>query len=339
MRKQVSDSMDIIEQMRMRMATTESRISPDMTLANYAVYWLRYRLSDIKEATVSSYRGIVNNHIIPVFRARKLSEISPDDVQLFVNSLSEGVGLDKPLSPKTVRNIHGVLHKCLQTAFEMKLIYENPAKYTLLPKQKKTDIIPMSNIQLQNFLSAIVGHPMEVFFKLAVFTGMRKAELMGLTRDCFDFEEGCIRVYRQLSYGKIKKEYFFESVKNGKPRVIYPAKNIMEMMKDYLYRTPKGKFVFNIPDYNDHYSNSYIRKAFQRIMGDLNMNEFRFHDLRHTFAVICIKAGVDLKTISEEMGHHSVAFTLDTYAFALSDMKQEGAKRIQAYMDSLNIRI
>lgn len=339
MRTQSHDSMDIIEQMELRMAATESCISPDMTLVNFAVYWLRFRLSDIKEATVSSYRGIVNNHIIPVFKERKLSGITPDDVQLFIDSLSEGIGLDKPLSSKTVRNIHGVLHKCLQTAFEMKLINENPAAHTVLPKLKRDDIIPMSNIQLQNFLSAIVGHPMEVFFKLAVFTGMRKAELMGLTRDCFNFEEGYIRVYRQLSYGKITKEYFFESVKNGKPRVIYPAKNIMEMMKDYLDRTSKGKFVFNIPDYNDHYSNSYIRKAFQRIMEDLNMNEFRFHDLRHTYAVICIKAGVDLKTISEEMGHHSVAFTLDTYAFALSDMKLEGAKRIQSYMDSLNIRI
>ena len=339
MRTHTYDSMDIIEVMRMRTANTESAISSDMTLAKFSTYWIRKRVSNVKEATVSSYRGIVNNHIIPVFKSRKLTEITSDDVQLFIDSLSDGCGLDKPLSPKTVRNIHGVLHKCFQTALDMKLIDENPAAHTVLPRMKKNEIIPMNNIQLQDFLTAIVGNPMEVFYKLAVFTGMRKAELMGLTKDCFNFDEGCIRVYRQLTYGKIQKEYFFDSVKNGKPRVIYPARNIMEMMKDYLERTPNGKFVFFIPDYNEHYSNSYIRKSFQRVMEDLNMDEFRFHDLRHTYAVICIKAGVDLKTISEEMGHQSVAFTLDRYAFALSDMKVEGAKRLQAYIDGLNIKI
>ena len=74
-------------------------------------------------------------------------------------------------------------------------------------------------------------------------------------------------------------------------------------------------------------------------MTNLGMPEFRFHDLRHTFAVICIKAGVDLKTLSEAMGHYSVAFTLDTYAFALNDMKKDCAQRMQSFMDKQNISI
>ncbi len=330
--------MDIIEQMREKMPISESSISKDVTLAEFAYYWLEYRATDIKKSTLCSYRSTVKNHIVRVFQSRKLSEITSEDVQLFSKSLSEGIGLSDSLSPKTIRNIHGVLHKCLQTAYEMKLIDENPAQHTTLPKTKKTEIVPLSNAQLEAFLTAIKSQPLETFFKLAVFSGLRKGELMGLTKDCLDFEEGCIHVYRQLAYDKLKRRYYFDSVKNGKPRVIYPAETVMKMMKQHLSSSPNSNFVF-CSENGEHLRISQIRKPFERIMNRIGLSEFRFHDLRHTFAVISIKAGVDLKTLSEEMGHHSVAFTLDTYAFALTDMKVEGAKRLQAYIDSLNINI
>ena len=163
--------------------------------------------------------------------------------------------------------------------------------------------------------------------------------MLGLTWDCFHFEEGYIRVYRQLSYERKKRVYFFSSVKNGKPRTIYPAPDVMEMMKQLYEKEPNSKYVFQGLTGGDHLSLSQVRKPFEALMLNLGMEEFRFHDLRHTFAVLCIKAGVDLKTLSETMGHYSVAFTLDTYAFALTDMKEESAKRMQNYLEAQNIRI
>ena len=82
-----------------------------------------------------------------------------------------------------------------------------------------------------------------------------------------------------------------------------------------------------------------VRRPFEKIMKQIGMPEFRFHDLRHTYAVISIKAGVDLKTLSAAMGHHSVAFTLDTYAFALTDMKLESAKRMQSFLNEQKIKV
>ena len=258
---------------------------------------------------------------------------------MFIMSLTDGMDLDDPLSPKTIRNIHGVLHRLLQDAFDMKIIDENPAKHTKLPKKKSPEIIPMNTNQVHAFLTAIIGHPLETFFKLALFTGMRKAELIGLTWDCFNFEEGSIRVYRQLSYERKKRIYFFSSVKNGKPRTIYPAADVMEMMKRLYDAEPNNKYVFRGLTGGEHLSLSQVRTPFENIMDDLGMEEFRFHDLRHTFAVLCIKAGVDLKTLSETMGHYSVAFTLDTYAFALTDMKEESAKRMQDYLNAQDFKI
>ncbi len=330
--------MDVLEIMRKKMPISEASISKEISLADFANYWIDYRATNIVESTEYSYRSIITNHIARVFQSRKLVDITAEDVQLFVNSLDDGIDLDDPLSAKTIRNIHGVLHKCLQTAVEMKIINENPAQNTALPKMKKTEIVPLDNAQLQDFLTATVGHPLEALFKLAVFTGLRKAELLGLTRDCFNFSEGYIHVYRQLSYDKIKRRYYFSPVKNGKPRYIYPPSKVMEMMERYLTSAKDSIFVF-CSDKGEHLRLSQIRKPFEKIVNNLAFNEFRFHDLRHTYAVLSIQAGVDMKTLSEQMGHYSVAFTLDTYAFALTDMKKDGAKKMQAFIDSLNIEV
>ena len=329
----------LIERMRAMMPISNNGLPKDVILPVFARYWLTHMKTDIKESTVCSYESAIANHICRAFPDTKLSEIKADDVQLFIMSLTEGVDLDDPLSPKTIRNVHGVFHRMMQDAYDMGIIDENPAKHTKLPKVKKPEIIPMNNNQIHAFLTAIIGHELEIFFKLALFTGMRKAELIGLTWDCFNFTEGSIRVYRQLSYDKTRRIYFFDTVKNGKPRTIFPASDVMDMMKRLYEREPNNKFVFRGLTGGEHLSLSQIRSRFESILDQLGMEQFRFHDLRHTFAVLSIKAGVNLKTLSETMGHYSVAFTLDTYAFALTDMKEECAKRMQNFLNEQNFRI
>ena len=323
---------DVLAIMRSKIPTATNTLSRDMLLPDFARYWLTSLTPDIKDSTRDAYQSAIDNHIDRVFFGTRLNELTSEDVQYFIMSLTEGVELEDPLSPKTIRNVHGVLHKCLQTAYTMKLIEENPAKHTTMPKLRKVEIIPLNTEQLSRFLTAISGHQLEVLLKLALFTGMRKGELMGLTWDCFNFEEGYIRLTRQLSYNKTKRRYTFETLKNGKPRTIYPPAAVMEMMKQHKTRVRIGKFVFPGTTGGEHLTLSQIRKPFERLVEKLDIPQFRFHDLRHTYAVISIKAGVDLKTISETMGHYSVAFTLDTYAFALDDMKTEGAQKMQKYM-------
>jgi len=330
---------NVLAVMRSKIPLSASGIPRDMTLSEFSAYWLQYLTPDLKAATRYSYQSAFANHINRVFTSMKLSDISSEDVQLFILSLVEGIELPKPLSPKTIRNIHGVLHKCLQTAYELKIIDENPAKHNALPKLMKPELIPMNNEQVIAFLSAIAEHPLEAIYKLALFTGMRISELIGLTWDCFNFDEGSIRIYRQLSYDKFKRAYTFATVKNDKPRIIYPAKAVIKMMKRLHDDEPNNSFVFCGLGDSPYLTYSMVRRPFEKIMKQIGMPEFRFHDLRHTYAVISIKAGVDLKILSAAMGHHSVAFTLDTYAFALTDMKLESAKRMQSFLNEQKIKV
>lgn len=211
----------VLDRMKKQQPISKSGLSKDITLNDFALYWLHHLKTDLKDSTRYAYESAICTHICRVFESMKLSDISAEDVQLFIMSLTDGVDLEDPLSPKTVKNIHGVLHRIFQDAYDMKLIEENPAKHTKLPKVKKPVIVPMNNKQVHAFLTEIVGNPLESFYKTALFTGMRKAELIGLTWDCVNFEEGSIRVYRQLVYDRKKRVFNFSTVKNGKPRTIY----------------------------------------------------------------------------------------------------------------------
>lgn len=141
------------------------------------------------------------------------------------------------------------------------------------------------------------------------------------------------------AYRKFKRAYTFATVKNDTPRIIYPAKAVIKMMKRLHDDEPNNSFVFCGLGDSPYLTYSMVRRPFEKIMKQIGMPEFRFHDLRHTYAVISIKAGVDLKTLSAAMGHHSVAFTLDTYAFALTDMKLESAKRMQSFLNEQKIKV
>ena len=99
----------------------------------------------------------------------------------------------------------------------------------------------------------------------------------------------------------------------------------------------EGKFpglVFNHPD-GSHYSPPTIWKEFQNILAAAGLEHHRVHDLRHTFAVNSLRAGDDIKTLQENMGHYSAAFTLDRYGHVTDTMRRESANRMQAFIENM----
>ena len=123
---------DVLNYMR---SITPKRIEDyrDFTVAEWNDYWLVVYCKGVKETTFRSYESISENHIKPVLGEIKLNELSNEDVQLFINSLKLGIGLEEPLSAKTIKNIHGTLHKCLEVAKNNRYIDVNPADKIILP--------------------------------------------------------------------------------------------------------------------------------------------------------------------------------------------------------------
>lgn len=312
-----------------------------MTVSAWLDIWLKDYTAHLKPRTKTLYEGHIRARIKPALGAVKLQQLKPHQIQAFYNSLQAG---DKPMAPKTIQNLHALLHKALQQAVEVEYLRSNPTQGCKLPRVEKAQIHVLDDAQITRFLEAIAGHEYETLFTIALFTGMRQGELLGLTWDCFNFKKGTIYIYRQLQ--KDKGVYQFGPVKNDKPRTISPAGYIMDMMKSHkLVQTEwqlragpawenKDGFVFT-DELGQHIKRTTVIHRFQRVIKGLDLPISRFHDLRHSYAVASLRSGDDARTVQETLGHHSAAFTLDVYAHVTEQMKKESADRMDAFIKSV----
>ena len=318
-----------------------------MTVGQWLDIWQSEYLGSVKPHTVVSYSGLIRNHIKPHIGNIKLESLQPHTVQTFYNALSKPKDESTPLSAKTIKNVHGVLHKAMEQALRNGYIKANPTEACTLPKIVKKEIKPLDNKAIGEFLRAIKGHPLETFYTVVLFTGLREGEAMGLTWDRIDFDRGTILIDRQLQCEKkAGGQYYFAPLKNDRPRLLTPAGFVMQLLAQHResqrearslmgYQPDITGLVFCHPD-GRNYSASYVYKAFKRIAVEIGMPEARVHDLRHSYAVAAIRSGDDIKTVQGNLGHATASFTLDVYGHVTEEMKRESANRMDKFINSLS---
>ena len=327
-----------------------------MTVKEWFDTWLKEYSADKKYMTVDQYDSFGRNHIIPELGAVKLSNLTSVHIQKFYNKLATEISpkTGKPLSAKSIRNIHGIFSKCLNVAVDQGLIRNNPAQRVTVPKVIRKEIKPMTEDQQRAFLNAVKDHQYRSVYIVMLFSGMRISETIGLTWDCIDFQKGTMKVYRQLQRRRAKDGgYTFAPLKNSKTRIVqlspYTLSVLMEQQKqqriDKLaagetwqgFQTLKEQetyFVFT-DNKGVHLRQDTVRTNFKEICQEIGIPETRVHDLRHTFAVNSLQAGDDFKTVSESLGHATAAFTLDVYGHVSDEMRQAHARRQQEYIKSM----
>lgn len=313
----------------------------DITVGEWLSVWLSEYNNGIKPYTYRSYESMIRVHLKPGIGNVKLTSLTVPVVQRFYNQKAAS------LSPKTMKNLHGVLHGALKQAAVIGYIRNNPADNASLPRIEKQEISPLNTAQIKAFLQAIKGHLFERLFIVALFTGMRESEVLGLTWDCVDFAKGQITVKYQLQ--KMNGKRYLTSPKNGKGRTIVPASFVMSALKEQrrrqivqqataaeLWQAVDGieNLVFT-NEFGRFLAAVTVYKHFKIIAEEIGLPYARFHDLRHSYAVTALMAGDDIKTVQETLGHHSASFTLDVYAHVTEEMKQKSANRMDAFIESI----
>ncbi len=334
------------------------------TFADWLSDWQQNYLTSVRPSTAFLYRQKIDKYIVPFFGKVKLSELNTTMIQRFYNSLlnpaQPGVS---PLSPKTVKDIHGVIHQALDQAVANGEMRINPSTSCKLPKIPKAEIKPLEEKQITAFLQAIQGHPHEYLYKIAMFTGMREAEILGLTWDCVDLDKCFIVVKQQLRRDQEKNgDYFISTPKNGRKRVISIGPSVVQLfrlqrqkldamkavagdmwietpMLDTLGSTTKKAYdlVFRNEEGN-RLSYRTVYDCFKRIVKGLGLPNVRFHDLRHTYAVASISSGDDIKTVQSNLGHATAAFTLDVYGHVTEQMRRDSANRMENFIQSVSVQ-
>lgn len=326
-----NEKFDVLSYMR-SITPSKPKDLNDYTVTKWCDYWLNVCCNGVKTTTYRSYESIIEHHIKPVLGDVLLQELTYEDVQLFINSMKIGVGIEAPLSPKTIKNVHGVLHKALSTAKINSYIEFNPADKVILPSIPHNEIHVLSLSEIRTFMRAIRGHDKEYLYLITLFSGLREGEVIGLTWDCINFDEGYIKVYRQLIRRKNAsghgQHYEWGSLKNNKSRKIYLCPTAMQILLKLKAERKSNEFVFVNAD-GSHYTHCAVYNALQKIIDKYGMSHFRFHDLRHTYATMALKAGVDIKTLQYNLGHYTASFTLDVYGHCTDDMRTESSRKIE----------
>lgn len=325
-----------------------------MTVGEWITIWMAEYTGDKKWSTLKNYRAAVNTHIIPALGRYKLSQLNPHILQAFINSLLRGDGKEKPLSAKTVKNVHGVLRKSLAVAVQLEYLKRNPAEKVILPRVEKKAIKPLTDAQVVSLVATAGCDGFGTLFKVVVFTGLRLGEALGLTWDCVDFSKHRITINKQLQKRPLKDGgYVFSSLKNDKIRVIAPAPYVLDLLKEWQQKQKEDRLMAGTAwegwrnererqtalvftnELGGHLHPQTVYNHFKKLAASIGAPNARVHDLRHTYAVLSLQNGDDVKTVQGNMGHATAAFTLDVYGHVSERMKKDSANRMQHYIEQM----
>ncbi|WP_043890864.1 tyrosine-type recombinase/integrase [Paenibacillus sp. Aloe-11] len=292
--------------------------------------------------TADSYISYIHNHIEPFLKNKTFGELTSKDIKGLVNYLKtkKSPQNNKPLSDSTVQRIYNVVVTALNYAVKNELIKNNPAEKVDRPKIAKRKLTIWNIEQIQKFLSSFEYNRHYVAFFLAIHTGMRQGEILGLPWSNVDYQNKIIMVTQTLEHdGKgIKQgaktssgvrpiavsDEVIEVLQKQHERVLMEKELAGEMYidNDLVCCTNIGKPVF--PD--------TLTKMMRRKIKELELPHIRFHDLRHTSASLMLSIGVHPKVVSERLGHSSVVITLDTYSHLLMNMQSDATQGLSSLL-------
>ncbi|MFY9503770.1 MAG: site-specific integrase [Dethiobacteria bacterium] len=320
-----------------------------ITVAEWFTTWLNvYMKPSLRPTTWESYRYQVEGHIIPALGHLRLAQLQTAHIQRLYNKKLKSGRLDGRkggLSPRSIKYIHTVIHSALEQAKKEGMIIINPAEATKLPKQEQKEIKYLDAAEAAIFLATAKESKHFAAFFLALNTGIRRGELLGLRWQDIDFKACQLTVNQGLVRVTGKGLIFQEPKTKLSNRVINLAPAVLQVLKEHKAEQNEIRLLagsaYNA-DLDLVFANELgepicpraFTRIFERVVKRAGL-DVTFHGLRHTFATIALEQGVDVKTIQETLGHHSAAFTMDVYSSVTAKMKKEAADRVGNLLASL----
>jgi len=302
----------------MHEADTGTLVTPTKTtVGEFVQHWLD-TATGRSPKTLERYKEIARGQIVPRLGAIALQTLQPGHIRQWHSDLTAG-----GLSPRTVSHAHKLLKLVLGTAVKDGALPRNVATVHAAPrvKQQEVEIIPADAIA--TVMAALQGHSLYPIVALAIGTGMRRGELLGLQWGDIELDSGSLQVRRSLeemSAGLRLKEPKTDSGRRTltlhSDTVVMQRAHKVETLQ-YRLAIGLGRMTDTTPVFGDANGELIkphtLSRAWRRVVSQLKLPAVSFHALRHTHASILISKGVDILTISRRLGHSKASLTLDVY--------------------------
>ncbi|BAQ15606.1 tyrosine-type recombinase/integrase [Methyloceanibacter caenitepidi] len=311
-----------------------------MTVSEFFDRWLAdYAKPKVSAKTFERYREMIDGHIRPALGTYMLPKLAPLHIQSFYShALARGRKDGKGgLSAQSVVHFHRVLHKALAQAVKWQLLARNPVDAVEPPRAERKEMRALDEEETAKLLGLLDGNRLYAPVFLAVTTGLRRGEILGLRWSDMDLEAGTLTVVQSLEQTKDGLKFKAPKTHRSRRSIALPAMTV-EVLRAHRAAQAEERLALG-PAYEENglvcprpgggsWAPDAFSTAFAAFVRRSGMKPFRFHDLRHSHATHLLRAGVHPKVVSERLGHSSVGITLDTYSHVLPGMQQEAVKLV-----------
>lgn len=267
----------------------------------------------LKKTTLNMYTQVLDRHVRPCIGCSKVRSISSIDIQKILSDKS-----NSGLSDQTVKHIYSLIKRIYNFAAKHDLIEKNPINRVAPPKIKRKQMRTWTKEEAHIFLNSIQNEIYFHIFVLALTTGMRQGELLGIRWQDINFENQTLSVVQAVS--QVKGHTFISTPKTGQ-RIIKLSSFALESLP-----TPrKRRGLVLVTKTGKPLSPRNLLRWFRKKTNDLKLPYIRFHDLRHTAATFLLEENVHPKIVQEMLGHSTIQLTLDTYSHIIPTMQDKAA--------------
>jgi integrase len=333
-RREVVDKLRVLQTQAANGAVPDERV----TVEAHVTAWLKAKRATVRPGTHVRYEQLVRLHIVPGLGRKRLARLTPRDLQNFYGTL-----LEAGSAPRTVGNVHRVLHAALKEAAQWGLVTQNVAALVSPPRPPRAPMRTLTAAQAGDLLKAATDERLEALYVLALHTGMRKGELLGLRWNDVDLKAQTLHIQGSLQPIPGKGLQVVEVKTESSRRQIRLGTASSEALRRHRVRQAQERLragetwtdldlVFPNTTGRPTHPGNFLRRDFDPLLKRAGVPRVKFHELRHTCATLLLGEGVHPKIVSELLGHSDITVTLNLYSHVLPTMQQQAVDTLDGLL-------
>lgn len=342
--KTQAEAVQILNRLKLEFSSGVDSAKGNITVSEWCGAWMEhYKANKLAPSTKASYQTNLRVHINKYIGGVALKKLTANQIQYMLDQIYDGGNNSLSLVVK----VHNILNGALKKAVSLGMLARNPMEGVELPKDNKREIRVLTVEEQKAFISALEKEDSRVLFMTYLYTGARLGELPALTWRDISFGDRTININKKVIVvhdvlSERKKTYLdvenFCKTESSK-RKVYITPALMKILMEHKQKQKENvealgqnwsedNLVFPTSNGTIPYPRN-IQEKFDRIISGLGFDGVTMHSLRHTYATRLFEADVDIKVISQQLGHKSVKITYDIYVHFIPDRKSRELEKLK----------